>query len=628
MVMLGAADTETTGVAFNQGCLPFMVDLAICDTDSEDGSNERLTWEWDVDPFTRKVKPRKKDVKQIIDLFRDPQFTWVFHNAKFDVRAIDRVAQLTGVEFDPIAFLLEVDDTCCMSHALDSNGSHKLKDLGLLYCDIDTEDEAALRDLVQKARRYAKAQGWAAASHETMPVCADYCGTDVERTLMLYMVLMSAIDDDPDRRPGYDLQRMQLPVTFDMEDFGTSLNETLLETEIERIVEIKNEYGKKAIAVTGVDDFNLNSAPQKQKFLFEDLKLVPFKLSAKTGAPSCDAESLDQIKVALSAPGKLTVRQRKALEFCENYSVYNKCNTAAKYLSGYYAVSNVKEDEERNWRIIYPSFNITGTNTVRFSSSAPNLQNVGKGKDSFADFAYLNLSLRKVFGPAPGREWWAVDYDQMQLAIFAFASQEPSMIAAIRAGYDFHDFMARSIFDVPAHKSPTDGQRRIGKNVNFGFIFGAGSDKIEHTARKVGLYEQLKDMFPHAIKFIDTNKRYAKVDGHIYTMGGYRLNVPSKQSYAATNYIVQGTEGEIVKAAMFDCWEYLYANGIEGRLCLNVHDEVIFDFPISTGEEHISHLCTLMEEASKRYGVDCTVGAKYIEDNWASGVDVEFTQAV
>ena len=668
MVMLGACDTETTGIAFNQGCKPFLVDIAMCDTTAEDGSNERLTCEWDVDPSSRKVIIRKKDLREIVDVLNDPDITWAFHNAKFDVRAIDRACQSVGVDFDPIAFLRRVHDTCCMSHALDSSGSHKLKDLGLLYCDIDTDDETELREVVAAARRYGKSQGWAVAGFDTMPwhqrapksvegtegwwvcdmwlpramakhknlptddpawrVCSRYCGMDVERTLMLYLVLTSALEDEPELIPNYELQRSQLVVTFDMEEFGVSLNDADLSNEIKRITKIKDEYGDKAKKLTGDPEFNLNSSPQKQRYLYEDLKLVPFKVT-EAGNPSTDAEALDKLKESLlEHEDTLNKRERAALDFCEAYGIYSKCNTAAKYLTGYYAVSNIRIDTERDWRIIYPSFNITGTQTVRFSSSNPNLQNVGKGKDAFEDYGYLNLSLRKVFGPAPGREWWAVDYDQLQLAIFAFASAEPAMMEAIRAGYDFHDFMARSIFDVPKGEKPTDGQRRIGKNVNFGFIFGAGPDKIERTARKPGLYELLGEMFPNAIDFISKNKYKAKIDGYIYTMGGYKLNVPSRQSYAATNYIVQGTEGEMVKSAMYACWEYLYDNVPDGRLCLNVHDEIIFDFPVGEGDQHIRHLCDLMEENGAKYGVDCTVGAKYIDTNWASGVDVEFVQAV
>ena len=263
-----------------------------------------------------------------------------------------------------------------------------------------------------------------------------------------------------------------------------------------------------------------------------------------------------------------------------------------------------------------------------FSSSNPNGQNISKGKNPFKriDLSGIDLSIRSVFGPAAGREWWAIDYGQIQLVTLAYASGDPKMIAAVEAGMDFHDFMAREIFGIPDGEEVDDGERRIGKNVNFGFVFGAQPKKIEETARKPGLWDILCDLFPAAIEFLAANQKSARTNGYIDCVGGYRLEVPHDRPYAATNYLVQGTEGEIVKMAYRMCWERLQELPFDAWIALQVHDEFVFDFPAGEGEKYIGEMAWCMEEAARKIGVPCPVDGKFIDDNWAEGIGVDFYQ--
>ena len=91
-----------------------------------------------------------------------------------------------------------------------------------------------------------------------------------------------------------------------------------------------------------------------------------------------------------------------------------------------------------------------------------------------------------MYGPHQGRVWFCIDYSQLQLRIFAYLTEEQSMIDAFAAGYDFHGFMASRIFNKDIDKI-TKSERRIAKNVNFGFVFGASPKKIEATSGMTGL---------------------------------------------------------------------------------------------------------------------------------------------
>ncbi len=237
-------------------------------------------------------------------------------------------------------------------------------------------------------------------------------------------------------------------------------------------------------------------------------------------------------------------------------------------------------------------------------------------------------------------------------------SGEPAMVAAVRAGEDLHDTTARQIYGV-AHVDK--GQRRVAKNVNFGFVFGAGEHKLATVAGIPGFHKLLNEKFPYATEFINQNKEDAEKTGYVLTPGGYPLAVPEGRSYAATNYRVQGAEGELVKQAMVfnndffrslpghpsskfappslsipdsvgtgttqgsldpssswgspDDW-YFYP-----KLILQIHDELLFKLPINIHlPAVIAKIIELMRAAAQYFGFDIGVDAKLITTNWNEGI--------
>jgi DNA polymerase-1 len=254
------------------------------------------------------------------------------------------------------------------------------------------------------------------------------------------------------------------------------------------------------------------------------------------------------------------------------------------------------------------------------SAKNPPLQTVSKATNPFEDefddiTALLEESppLRSVFGPQQGRWWLCNDYSQLQLRIFAVVTDEQDMVEAFKRGWDAHDYTARKIFNLKDNVNPSTGQRRIAKNVNFGFIFGASPKKIETTAGMPGLWDTVCAMFPNAHDFIEYQKELLKKGEPVRTLGGYPLDVPMKEvkwkatqekaAHAAVCYIVQGSEGEIVKRAMRKCDDYLSSEYPVGHLVLQVHDELDFDMPARFPKKHGLRLKGLMEEAALEYGV-------------------------
>jgi DNA polymerase-1 len=239
-----------------------------------------------------------------------------------------------------------------------------------------------------------------------------------------------------------------------------------------------------------------------------------------------------------------------------------------------------------------------------------------------------------VFGPKKGRVWYCLDYSQLQLRIFAYVAGEKQLIQAFEDGYDAHTYMAMRIFNKDADDI-TKLERRIAKNVNFGFIFGASPSKIELTAGVPGLWDTVIRMFPSAHRLMESTKKQVYRTGYVTTPHGYRLYLPEKYgkvaAHAGVNYIIQGCEGDIVKNAMINCYKHIRMLQemymFDGYMSFQVHDELIFDFPrdidlsdvdcSGMGGHVILNLKALMEKPGSDIGMVTPVDVEYTITNWA-----------
>jgi DNA polymerase-1 len=257
------------------------------------------------------------------------------------------------------------------------------------------------------------------------------------------------------------------------------------------------------------------------------------------------------------------------------------------------------------------------------SSHDPNGQNVSKGKEQVdADGNLLppRYSLRQVFGPGRFRKWLSIDYDQLQLRIFSYWSKEKRLIDAIAGGADFHNTVAQYIFGV---ESPTKAQRRIAKNTNFGIIFGAGKAKIDRTSGLRGTYDMVMKLFPNVGEAIAKTSAFVRQYGYVETASGYRLPVPKNKPYVGVNYIVQGTEGDIVKKALGDCYTFLEDTYDEEDAAVNaqIHDELLFEFSHKI-RLPVKKLVSIMEYAGEYYGVTCKCKPELVKGNWAEALAI------
>ncbi len=654
--MLGL-DTETTGLDLWHGCKPFFVS-----TCREDGT--LAYWEWDVDPMTRTPLPPKRDLVEIRKVLHTNAL--VFHNAKFDVRALATV----GVNLPKWD---RVEDTLIASHALASGKSHKLKDLALEYLDIPDTDQAELREAVIHAQRIGRKKGWRVAKandphwpamkrppkgkdqagdswwacdmfipravakaekypkdHPWWTVCQRYALMDAERTIGLWMLFRDALKVEG-LWEQYQTRKKMLGITYRMESRGVT-------THSKTLVKAADQYNQNVIDTDKVcrrlannKIGNLSSPQQLNGILFGHFKLRGIK-KTETGY-STDRETLETLL-------DRTPQTSKAWHFINNLNLHRKYGKALDYLDGYqksgiplaqslWLRDFAKAKGADDYLSLHPNFNITGTDTTRLSSNNPNAQNISK-KEGF--------NLRQVFGPIPGREWYSKDFSNIELRIFAYESGDKDLIRAFETGYSVHLIIAEELYPkefAACLKAGKDFKKVYEstlyqwiKNGNFSLIYGAGEEKADLTYHLKGAYRRIRKRFKAIDRFMSAKYEEAVQRGYITTIGGYRLQVPKDGPHKAVNYFVQGSAGWAMVLAMVRVDDYLRLNAKDAGLVMTIHDELVTDFPISKYNlGHVRKIKSLMESVGHDFGFPIPVEVDRIRTNWAEEEKVTFTTA-
>lgn len=581
-----------------------------------------------------------------------------------------------------------IHDTQLLSHAVNSQGTgdsemgrHALKPLALHYLDISEGDESALRKATVSARRMAKSMGWTTGTSlggdseieadywmprmiykelsirkqygsvkddvelelppaEWENLCETYCKGDVYRTIGLYFTLMEILHQEG-LEDQYRKEMELLPVTHLMEHFGLYADKDRCRKMAEDFTVDGHYYKMDAEAIlikhSGIKQINCNAGQQ----LATALEKSGIKLSTKTkpsnkfpqgqwatGAdalrpiaqwcesPMLNGEKRERRLTDIGAALRLIIGYDPDKEGDEKYEKipgYKTFQKGCEYINSYITYMDA-------WSVIHPSYHQVGTAWTRYSSREPNGQNISKK---------AVLPLRRLFGPPEGYVWFAIDYSQLELRIYAYASEDANLIAAFKAGYDFHSFSAMQMFGVANPESVTSEQRRYAKNVNFGVIFGAGPAKIDKTSGKPGTYQTYMEKFPNAKKFMSKISAQVTKHGYVTTLDGYRLYVPPEKPYVGTNAVIQGTAGRIIKNAMVRIhreglvdWEAKSTKLPYGgsAIVANNHDELIIQIPKSYPYEDMGRvIMNVMEEEGPKCGVVTPVDAKMIFTNWGEG---------
>jgi DNA polymerase I len=362
-------------------------------------------------------------------------------------------------------------------------------------------------------------------------------------------------------------REIELPLTevlAAMEEVGVKIDTYRMGEITARLADRVEELEARAYELAG-EEFVLGSTPQVGRILFEKLGLTPGR-KGKTGY-STDTRVLRTIR-----------HEHEIVGVIEEWREYSKLlNT---YLGPLPSLIS-----ERDGRL-HTTFNQAVASTGRLSTSNPNLQAIPIRTE-------LGREIRSAFVAEPGMKLLSADYSQIELRILAHVSGEPKLREAFERGEDIHTATAAEVLGRdPAQL--TTGERSIAKMINFGIVYGISafglSENLEIPREQAQEYiDSYLARFPHVQDFIERTIEQAERDGYVTSLMGRRRPVPeirtrNRQTRAlgerlAVNFVMQGSNADIIKKAMIAIHRRLRAEGRGARLVLQVHDELLLEVP-------------------------------------------------
>ena len=438
------------------------------------------------------------------------------------------------------------------------------------YC-FDTALAAYLLDPVVSSYELEKLSGQYLDSAVTGPVHIIYS---------LYPILREKLEATGLKEVFQEIEMPLCQVLAQMEHVGFLVDRTALRAFGERLSTRLNDTQGEIFHLAG-EEFNINSPKQLGHILFEVLGL-PTAKKTKTGY-STNVEVLQKLE------DKHPII-RKIMDFRE----YSKLKST--YADG---LTRAIAPDGR----IHSHFQMTVTATGRLSSTEPNLQNIPVRKE-------LGGEIRKMFVAPPGKVLVDADYSQIELRLLAHISGDETMQRAFTAGEDIHTVTASQVFDV-ALGEVTPLMRSRAKAVNFGIVYGISAFSL---AQDIGVSQpEAKHYIEsylakyHGVRdYMASIVEEAKEKGQVKTLFGRIRPLPELKASdfntrsfgerVAPNMPIQGTAADIIKLAMVRVHHRLAAEGLEAKLVLQVHDELLVECPEGEAEQ----VASLLEEEMQR----------------------------
>lgn len=568
---LVAFDTETTGIDAQQAQLvglSFAVKPGeaayIPLTHSYMGVPEQL----DRDTVLRALKP----------LLEDPDKAKVGQHAKFDMNILANCAiggdQACGITVQGIAY-----DTMLESYVLDSTATrHDMDSLALKYLGHAT---TSFQDIAGKGVKQLT------FDQISLEQAGPYAAEDADVTLRLHQVLHEKLTAIPGLNAVLtDIEMPLVPVLARIERQGALVDANLLGIQSVELGEKLVALEREAFAIAG-EEFNLGSPKQLGVILYEKLGLPIISKTAK-GQPSTAEAVLAELAEQDFPLPKVLMQYRSLSKLKSTYT------------------DRLPEQINPRTGRIHTSYHQAVTATGRLSSSDPNLQNIpirtAEGR-----------RIRQAFVAPQGYKLLAADYSQIELRIMAHLAKDEGLLHAFRNNLDVHSATAAEVFGVELGEVTTD-QRRSAKAINFGLIYGMSAFGL---AKQIGVDRKQSQAYidryfaryPGVLDYMERTRAQASEQGYVETIFGRRLYLPEINAKnpalrkgaerTAINAPMQGTAADIIKKAMVTVDNWLSASGLDARVILQVHDELVLEVREDLVEQVRDEVRSHMSDAAK-----------------------------
>lgn len=496
--------------------------------------------------------PEQLNEKKVLDALRplleNPAISKVCQNGKYDINVLARYGiAVQGVRFDTMLESYVLNSTATR-HNMDSLAQRYLNRSTILFEEVAGKGAKQLTfDQVD------------------LSVAGPYAAEDAEITQCLHNRLIKELEEIPALLDVLaNIEMPLLPVLARIERCGALVDAHLLGLQSLELAEKLTELERKTFEIAG-EAFNLASPKQLGVVLYEKLGLPVLAKTAK-GQPSTAEAVLSELAEQGHELPVLLMEYRSLSKLKSTYT--DRLPEQINPLTGR----------------IHTSYHQAVTATGRLSSSDPNLQNIpirtAEGR-----------RIRQAFIAPPGYKLLAADYSQIELRIMAHLAQDPGLLDAFRNDRDVHKATASEVFGVELKDVTTD-QRRSAKAINFGLIYGMSAHGL---AKQIGCDRSQAQIYmdryfaryPGVLDYMERTRKQASEQGYVETLFGRRLYLPDINAKnaairkgaerTAINAPMQGSAADIIKRAMITVDNWLVESGLDARVILQVHDELVLE---------------------------------------------------
>lgn len=520
-------------------------------------------------------------------LLEDPAKAKVGQHAKYDMNVLANAS--TPITVQGIAF-----DTMLESYVLDSTATrHDMDSLALKYLGHST---IRFEDIAGKGAKQLTFDQIA------LEQAGPYAAEDADVTLRLHQALWQKLEAVPSLVTVLkDIEMPLVPVLARIERNGALVDGKLLGQQSLELGEKMVTLERQAYELAG-QEFNLGSPKQLGAILYEKLGL-PVLAKTATGQPSTAENVLADLAEQDFELPKVIMQYRSLSKLKSTYTD--------------------KLPEQINPRTgrIHTSYHQAVAATGRLSSSDPNLQNIpirtAEGR-----------RIRQAFVAPKGYKLLAADYSQIELRIMAHLAKDEGLLDAFRHDRDVHRATAAEVFGVELDQVSND-QRRSAKAINFGLIYGMSAFGL---AKQIGVDRKQSQAYidryfaryPGVLAYMERTREQAAAQGFVETLFGRRLYLPEIHSKnqamrkgaerTAINAPMQGTAADIMKRAMVAVDAWLQESGLDARVILQVHDELVLEVREDLVDTVCDAIRPLMSDAAE---LDVPLVVEVgVGDNW------------
>ena len=530
-----AFDLETTALEIHNAEI---VGISVCWDDKvayyipvgHKGAEGQVTWSSFVEHTTRH--------------FANPEVKKSGQNIKYDIS----ILELNGISVEGIAF-----DTMVAAYLLNPDSrSFNLTALAEEFLQLPVIEYDEVTDGAENF------------SGVTIEAATQYACQDAHYAWLLKGILGPRLEEGGLTKVFDKLEVPLVPVLARMERVGVKVDAKTLESMSAEFAGQLSELEKQIYSHAG-QQFNINSPKQLAEIFFDKLGISTKGVKKTKTGFSTDSSVLEKLAEVHPLPALIL-----------EYRSLHKLKST--YTDALAQVINPKTGR------VHTRLNQTVTSTGRLSSSDPNLQNIPVQSEA-------GRRIRSAFIPESGKFFIAADYSQIELRLLAHLSGDKNMIAAFNEGTDIHANTAREIMGLGAFDEVSDEIRRIGKTINFGIVYGMGAFRL---SRELGIpvhqastyINNYFARYPRVKEYFAKLEDAAMSNGEVQTIFGRKrvisaIDTSGRDSgfamRAAINAPLQGSAADVIKIAMIKVDSMLRSSGIEAKLILQIHDELLIE---------------------------------------------------